>query len=1070
MSGQRGRIAATEQPSPLGALLVQTRRRAELTQEKLAEQSGVSVNTIGNLEAGRGHLPRQATLDLLVNALSSVLALNPPEQRDLRAAFREAIGASFAPRQPSGLDAPAASRAVPIAPTLPGGTLTFLICLLVPTSSNQSDDAQALRTIVPPLAALLQHVVPRHGGHMVDPPDGPDGAVCVFPGAADAMSAAHAIEQALWDRGIAAIHTPSRRYPASVYPPAGVARRDAPDHPLVDGLPAPSAADESVGAPPVCLALHTGWTESGAGDYAGPTRQRAVRLARLGHAGQLLLTHSTRNAIQGSLPAGVQLQRVGQQSLSAVERPQPLYQILPSLRPAAFPPPRTLPAPSSNLPVQLTSFIGREREQAAVSALLGQVPLVTLLGAGGCGKTRLALQVAADRLEDYPDGVWLVELAALADPTLVPQALATVLGLREELVQPLLATLSAHLRARRLLLVLDNCEQVLTACAELVGALLRACPQLHVLATSRERLGIGGEVSYRVPSLSLPTPRQQPAAAALLAYAGVQLFVERARAGQPDFALSDENAGEVLQICARLDGMPLAIELAAARVGSLPLAAIAARLEQSLGVLTEGPRDAAPRQQTLRATLDWSWALLGEPEQLLLRRLAVFVGGWMVEAAEAVCGGRGLAGESTLGLLGSLVSKSLVELQESGGEGRYRLLETVRQYVAERLAASEQEAVQLRDTHLHYYAALFASSRHELTGPHQAAWMARLDDELNNVRAALAWARQSGQAAVGLRLTADLNKYWDRKNYQREGRAWLESLLALPGAAELPERAWAIQALGSLAYRQGDHDVAAQWLEQSISLYRGLGDEDGALGAASTLANVYLTQGQFDRATALYEETLAVFRARNRRWNIASSLNNLGEAFHAQGAFARAAASYEESLAIYREIGDLWSMASVLDNLGMLAARQGDLDRAEALALESLAMNRQLGDRHSTASIHLTLGTVAARRADPETARAHYLESLTIHRQRGYRGGIAASLEGLAAVAAARQPDLAVRLFGAAEALRAADGEPMPPAERAAYEAGVAQARSALTPAAFTAAWAAGQALPLEQAIALALA
>jgi tetratricopeptide (TPR) repeat protein len=385
------------------------------------------------------------------------------------------------------------------------------------------------------------------------------------------------------------------------------------------------------------------------------------------------------------------------------------------------------------------------------------------------------------------------------------------------------------------------------------------------------------------------------------------------------------------------------------------------------------------------------------------------------------------------------------------------MLETVRQYAAERLAAHEQEAAQLRDSHLQYYVTLFATAMSELTGPHQAAWMARMDEELNNVRAALAWAGQGGQPAAGLRLAFQINKYWDRKNYQREGRAWLEALLALPGAAELPEGAGAFLALGSLAYRQGDHAVAAQCLEHSVSLYRGLGDEDGALGAASTLANVYLTRGEIDRAIALYEETLAAFRAENRRWDIASSLNNLGEAFYAQGTFASAAACYEESLAVYREIGDLWSMASVLNNLGTLAIQQGDLDRAEALALESLAMNRQLGDQHSTASIHRTLGAVAARRGDPEMARTHYLESLALDRQRGYRGGVAACLEGLAALAIARAPERAARLFGAAAALRAADREPLPPAQHAAYEAAVARAQAALTPAAFTAAWAEGQ-------------
>ncbi|HWE64376.1 MAG TPA: AAA family ATPase, partial [Chloroflexota bacterium] len=526
----------SEQSSPLGAL--QATQRAELTQEELAEQAGVSVNTISNLEAGRGHLPRQATLDLLVRALAGSLALAPAEQADLRAAFREAAGASRAQRQPTAPDGPAAPQVAPTIPLLPSGTLTFLVCALVPATTPQLEHARARQAILPQLARLLQQAVPALGGRLVDPPEGPDGAVCLFPRVGDAVVAACMLQQALWERA---------------GPRAGAAGADM-------------AADWSM-----CLALHTGWAEPGAGDYAGPTRWRAARLARLGQAGQLLLTQTTRELVGGSLPEGVRLHGVGQQRLSVVERPQPLYQLLPSLQPAAFPPLRPPPAPPTNLPMQLTSFIGREREQATMSALLAQAPLVTLVGAGGCGKTRLALQVAAEQLEAYPDGVWLVELAALREPALVPQAVATALGLREEPGRPLLHTLSDHLHARQVLLVLDNCEQVLRACAELAATLLRRCPHLQVLATSRERLGIGGESSYRVPSLALPTPDQQLPAAALSAYEGVQLFLERARAGQPDFALTGENAAVVTQICARLDGVPLAIELAAARVGSLPL-------------------------------------------------------------------------------------------------------------------------------------------------------------------------------------------------------------------------------------------------------------------------------------------------------------------------------------------------------------------------------------------------------------------------------------------------------------------------------------------------------------------
>jgi transcriptional regulator with XRE-family HTH domain/class 3 adenylate cyclase len=491
---------ATEQLSSLGALLVRTRKHAELTQEELAGRASVSVNTISNLEAGHGHLPRQATLDLLADALAGALALTPSEQAALRAAFRDAARASRPRRLRPMPDGPAEPQATPSPPLLPSGTLTFLVCALLPDATPQPGHARARQAIVPHLAALLQQRVSPRGGHLVDPPDGPAGAVCVFHRVGDALVAACALQQTLLDRPLS---------------------------------PARAAADADVREIPVCLALHTGWAEPGIGDYAGPTRRRAARLARLGHPGQLLLTQPTRELIGHHLPEGVRLHGAGQQQLSVVERPQPLNQLLPTLQPVAFPPLRAMPTVPTNLSVQLTSFIGREREQVAVSALVGQAPLVTLVGAGGCGKTRLALAVAAAVLEDYQDGVWLVELAALSEPGLVPQAIAGVLGLREEPERALLTTLSEYLQAKQLLLVLDNCEHLLAACSEVAAVLLRHCPHLHLLATSRERLGIGGETSYRVPSLVLPPPDRPLSPASLSEFEAVRLFVERARASRP---------------------------------------------------------------------------------------------------------------------------------------------------------------------------------------------------------------------------------------------------------------------------------------------------------------------------------------------------------------------------------------------------------------------------------------------------------------------------------------------------------------------------------------------------------
>jgi len=1022
----------TAQASPLGALLVRTRKRAELTQEELAERATVSVNTISNLEAGRGHLPRQATLDLLVDALATALALTPAEHADLRTAFREAFRASREPRPASGMAEPVPPGQVAAAPVLPTGTLTFLVCAPARVPDDRPDQARAMDAFLPQLAMLVQQAVPRHGGWPVDPPEGPDGAVCVFPRADAAVLAACSLQLALRERA--------------------------------------GASEASAERAPVCLALHTGWAEPGTGDYAGPTRRRTARLARLGQAGQLLLTAATRQLIGRSLPAGARLQEVGRRRLSVVERPQTLYQLLPAGQAASFPPPRALPTPSTNLPLELTSFIGREREQTAVSALLGQAPLVTLVGAGGCGKTRLALAVAADLLEEYPDGVWLAELAALREPTLVPQAVATALGVREGPGCPLAQALADHLQAKHLLLVLDNCEQLVGACAELAALLLRRCAHLQILATSRERLGVGGERSYRVPSLALPASEEQPTLAGWRAYEGVRLFVERAQACRPDFELTEENVATVAQICRRLDGIPLAIELAAARADSLPVGMIAARLEQSLGVLTGGPRDAPPRHRTLRATLDWSWELLGEPERVLLRRLAVFAGGWVVEAAQAVCGGEELTGWPLLGLLSALVGKSLVGLQESGGAGRYGLLETVRQYAAERLAEAG-EAGATRDRHLDWCVALAEEAAPRLMGPGQEAWLARLEAEHDNLRVALGWARERGDGERGLRLAAALCWFWYLRGYLSEGRAWLEEALTRAGDAPAALRAAALNGAGNLASDQGEYGQAEALYEASLALRRDLGDKRGIAASLSNLAGVAERRGDYARAVPLFEEALALAREIGDTSSLAKTLGNLGLALGHQGDLEREEALFEEALGLFRALGDTHSIAGALDNLGQVAFQRGEYERARALHEEALALFRALGAQRGIAGALTNLGAVAERQGDYERATALTAESLRLNEAIGAEEQVVETLYIILLVAAARgQTTRAARLAGAAEALREALDVPLRPNQRSVYAQAVQAVRGALGEEAFAAAWIEGQAHSLEQAIALALA
>jgi predicted ATPase/DNA-binding winged helix-turn-helix (wHTH) protein len=725
-----------------------------------------------------------------------------------------------------------------------------------------------------------------------------------------------------------------------------------------------------------------------------------------------------------------------------------------------------------NLPYQLTSFIGREQEIALLEEFVTAHRLVTLTGAGGAGKTRLAIEVASRLVGAFADGVWLVELAALSDPRLVPQAVAQALEVKEQPTRLLIETLSDHLASRKLLLVLDNVEHLLEACAHLVDEIVRRSPGLTVLVTGRERLGMTGELTYRVPSLTVPETSETVTRETALRYEGVRLFVERAKLVCPHFGLTAESASSVASICAHLDGIPLAIELAAPRLRSMSVDELHARLDRSFALLTDGSRVAPPRHRTLRSMLDWSYDLLREPEKLLLQRLSVFAGGWTLAAAEAVCAGDGIEHGDILDLLTSLADKSLVVPDQEDTQTRCRLLETVRQYARDRLEDTGGiAAVRLR--HRDYYLALAEEADPKLRGAEQAEWLRRLEEEHENLRAGLEWSLVEAGSRGGLRLCGALQRFWWTHGHLTEGRRWCTRVLGKPGAEKRTrERAYVLNGAGILSFRQGDYPAARALHEESLAIRRELGDRPGIAAALGNLGNVALIQADYPPAKALHEESLAIRRELGDRFGSAALLSNLGIVALNQGDYPAAKSLFEEALAIRRELGDRAGIAVSLNNLGHGALNQGDYPAARTRLEESLAIHRKLGDRSSSALTLSNLGYVALNQGDYPAARALLEESLEMHRELGDQPNIPSSLGGLAAVVASQRDSLkAARIWGATERLRAQIRTPLPPCERSGYDRYVAAARLASgDDAAFDSAWQEGRGLVLDQAIDLALA
>jgi predicted ATPase/class 3 adenylate cyclase/Tfp pilus assembly protein PilF len=939
----------------------------------------------------------------------------------------------------------------------------------------------------------------------------------------------------------------------------------------------------SIGELKVRMALHTGVTggtsgtswvvEEGSGHYFGPVLNRAAGILSAAHGGQILLSAATQElardllpGLQPSAPPGVTLEDLGEHNLKDLTRPEHLYQLVVPGLPAYFPAVRTLASMPNNLPRQSTPFIGREKETDAVIALLrrGDTNVVTLTGTGGTGKTRLSMQVGAEMLEEYEDGVWFVELATLppSEHWLVPNAIAEALRVKESPGRPLIETLKGYLKDKKTLLVLDNFEQVMPAAPQVSG-LLKAAPGVKALVTSRITLQVYGEREYQVPLLSMPDPRRfrqhkqtgpltgtpgttgplyaartpDEEMAEYTQYEAVRLFVDRAQAVKADFEITAENAATIGEICVRLDGLPLAIELAAARIRMLPPQALLTRLSSRLKMLTGGATDLPARQQTLRNAIEWSYDLLTEPDKQLFRRMSVFSGGRTFEGLEAICNYDGRLEVDVLDGVESLGSKSLLQRREgSDGELRFWMLETIQEYAFEKLK-EEGEAEELGKEHALYYMRLAEEAEQELTGKQQGKWLNRLEDEHDNLRAALRWAREasSGQgpgagriespAEIALRIAGALWRFWLVRGYFSEGREELEEALSASAPAysgDVAEaagnplavpRAKALNGVGRLADREGDHPAARAYYdeslalrrelgdkkgiaetlrnigilasnegdyptahlmyEQSLQLMRELGDKSGVAETLNSLGGVALREGNYSLAHSMYEQCLALMRELGDKRSIARMLNNLAIVMaDKEGSFTQARSLFEQSLVLMRELGDKSGIAMLLNNLGGLSDRQKDYPKARSQFEQSLVLMRELGDKSGSAEILDNLGDVASNEGEYRTAHSYYEQSLTLMKELGDKKGVATALASLGRLAGEAKPGDAERggkLLGAAEGILEAIGGVLDPGEQQRHEQGTEAIRSQLGDEAFKAAYAEGQAMSLEAAIEYAL-
>ncbi len=899
---------------------------------------------------------------------------------------------------------------------LPTGTVTFLLTDIEGSTQLWESQPEAMKAALAGHDALLRQAIESNHGQVIKTTG--DGLLAVFPTALEAVQASIQAQNRL--------QTPLSTVQIKVR-----------------------------------MGVHSGEAELRDGDYFGPALNRTARIMAVGYGGQILLSDVTASLVRDSLPPDTTLLDMGEHRLKGLSNLEHLWQVGAPGLPGGFPPLLSLSTLPNNLPLQLTSFIGREKERAEIKTSLNSARLVTLTGSGGTGKTRLSLEVGGELLTDFRNGVWLLELAPLTNPEQVLPALAQVFGLQELSFNSLETFVVDFLHEKKLLLILDNCEHLIAACARLVEELLRHCAGLKVLASSREALGIPGEVAYRIPSLADSE--------------STCLFDERARAANPAFALTQANSAAVAQICSRLDGIPLAIELAAARIRLFSVEQIASRLDDRFKLLTGGSRTALPRQQTLRALIDWSYDILGEDERQLFRRLSVFAGGWTFEAAEFVC-----PTQDVLELLAQLVNKSLVVVDNDGSEStRFHLLETIRQYARDKLLESG-EAFEVRTIHSRYFLQMAEAAEPHLYQADSGKLISLLDNERDNFRVSLEWTTENDIESA-LRIIYALQIYWVRNGYQVEGRllaenaiARAESLPALAGEAAIHRNfliARALSTLSGVAMNQGDKQYVHQVTAKCEAYACEIGNKGMLARALSYNCSVSLGVGDVEGVEIWSRKALQYAREAEDPFALGLSLGAASEYLMITDKEPEKAREYaSQSIKILKDNGLLWAYALVLLEFGMVAKYKGDFALSRDNFRKILPLFREMGDIHRATMIQSEFGHMDRYEGHLDQAEQVYRETILVWKKIGHRAAVANQLEFFAFIAIAHKEDKrAARLLGAAEALREKINIQMSPFERVEYDQQVSGLRSRMPETAFSTLWAQGRLLPMEQAVALAL-